>query len=255
MKRFLYFILCCLSTLMATAQRTPLEDQLNKSRVRLPNGWHLSPAGRSLKLGDLPLNLAVSPSKKWIAVTNNGQSVQSIQLIDTRTETVLDNVVIPKSWYGLKFSADEKFLYASGGNDNRILKYEIIQQKLQLKDSIILGAKWPAKISPAGIEIDDAARVMYVVTKEDNALYVISLVDKKIIYRQELGTEAYSCLLSPKKDELYISLWGGDKVLVFDTRQRKTIATIAVGDNPNELLLTKKGIIYLWLMQTIIVFL
>ena len=91
------------------------------------------------------------------------------------------------------------------------------------------------------LEIDDAASLMYVVTKEDNALYVISLVDKKIIYRQELGAEAYTCLLSPKKHELYISLWGGDKVLVFDTRQRKTITTIAVGDNPNELLLTQKG--------------
>lgn len=240
MKHLASFIFC-LSTLVATAQQVKLDDQLNQGRVRLPNGWHLSPAGRSLKLGDLPLNMAVSPSKKWIAVTNNGQSVQSIQLINAKTETVVDNVVIPKSWYGLKFSANEKYLYASGGNDNWILQYEIIQQKLQLKDSIVLGKKWPEKISPAGIEIDDAAQLMYVVTKEDNALYVINLIDKKIIYRQELGAEAYTCLLSPKKNELYISLWGGDKVLVFDTKERKTIAAIAVGDNPNELLLNKKG--------------
>jgi len=90
------------------------------------------------------LNLALSSSKKWIAVTNNGQSVQSLQLIDTRTEKVLDNAIIPKSWYGLKFSRDEKFLYASGGNDNWILKYAIISNKLKLVDSILLGKKWPA---------------------------------------------------------------------------------------------------------------
>ena len=65
--------------------------------VTLPNGWSLSPAGRSLPLGDLPLNIAVSRSKKLMAVTNNGQSVQSLQLIDAKTEKVLDNVVIPKS--------------------------------------------------------------------------------------------------------------------------------------------------------------
>ena len=62
-----------------------------------------------------------------MAVTNNGQSVQSIQLIDPVTEKILDNVVVPKSWYGLKFSADEKYLYASGGNDNWILKYAITE--------------------------------------------------------------------------------------------------------------------------------
>lgn len=100
-----------------------------------------------------------------MAVTNNGQGVQSIQLIDPLTEKILDNVIIPKSWYGLQFSADEKTLYASAGNDNWITEYAVDNKKLVLKDSIILGKKWPNKISPAGIAIDDAARLMYVVTK------------------------------------------------------------------------------------------
>jgi YVTN family beta-propeller protein len=176
-----------------------------------------------------------------MAVTNNGQSVQSIQLIDAKTEKVVSSVVIPKSWYGLKFSADEKFLYASGGNDNWILKYAVAGGKLKLQDSIVLGKAWPEKISPAGIEIDDAANILYVVTKENNSLYVIDLTTKKILHQQELGAEAYACLLSPDKKELFISLWGGDKVLVFDTKERRLGWQIAVGDNPNELLLNKKG--------------
>jgi len=113
----------------------------------LPNGWSISPAGRSFPLGDLPLNIAVSKSQRYMAVTNNGQSVQSIQLIQPSTEKILFTVTIPKSWYGLKFSADEKFLYASGGNDNWILQYAIIKDTLMLKDSIKLGNKWPNKIS------------------------------------------------------------------------------------------------------------
>ena len=117
-----------------------------QNSITLPNGWSLSPAGRSLPLGDLPLNIAVSSSKKLIAVTNNGQSKQSLQLIDTKTEKILDNIVIAKSWLGLKFSSDEKYLYAGGGNDNWILKYAIINNKLELKDSIILEKKWPNKI-------------------------------------------------------------------------------------------------------------
>src|ERR1700744_4951517 len=67
----------------------------------LPNGWTLTPTGKSLELGDLPLNIAVSSSKKLMAVTNNGQGTQSIQLIDAVDEKVLDKVEIPKSFYGL----------------------------------------------------------------------------------------------------------------------------------------------------------
>lgn len=210
-------------------------------KVKLSNGWFLSPAGRSLPLGDLPLNLVVSPSKKYLAVTNNGQSVQSLQLIDAKKETVLHSEVIAKSWYGLRFSADEKYLYASGGNDNWILQYAITDKKLVLKDSIKLGKKWPVQISPAGFDIDDARKLLYVVTREDNSLYIVDLTTKKTFQRIPLSAEAYTCLLSPDKKELYISLWGGDKLIVFNTSSNTITDSIAVGDNPNELCLTKKG--------------
>src|SRR5882757_8626775 len=73
-------------------------------QVLLPNGWKLSPAGRSLPLGpmsDLPLNLKISRSGRLMAVTNNGQSTQSVQLIDPRGEKILDQKEVKKSWYGL----------------------------------------------------------------------------------------------------------------------------------------------------------
>src|SRR5450755_2359245 len=75
------------------AQKTKLLPQ----KIQLPNGWGLSPAGTSLPLGDLPLNIAISPSKNFLAVTNNGQSTQSIQLIDVKNEKVVSDIVIPKS--------------------------------------------------------------------------------------------------------------------------------------------------------------
>jgi YVTN family beta-propeller protein len=235
LKKIFFVAGMCLPSLLFAQNKLVAADQL------LPNGWTISPAGRSLPLGDLPLNIAVSPSKKWIAITNNGQSVQSIQLINPVTEKVLDNVVVPKLWYGLKFSADEKYLYASGGNDNRILKYAIIKNKLVLTDSILLGKKWPEKISPAGIEIDEVSKTMFVVTKENNTLYVVNMIDKKIAFQLSLGEAAYACVLSKNRLELFISLWGGKKVLVYNIAARKIEASIPVGENPNELLLSKSG--------------
>ncbi len=238
MKKGLLVISSLAVTLSTAAQSL---QQLESKRVHLTNGWSLTPVGKSLPLGDLPLNIAVSASKRLIAVTNSGRSTHSLQLIDTKNDKILDNIIIPKAWYGLKFSADEKFLYASGGNDNWILKYAVQQNKLVLKDSIIVGGKWPKKISLAGIEIDNAKNKMYVVTKENDSLYVIDLQSKKISAAYKLDAEGYACLLSPDRKKLFISCWGCDKVLVFDTEAKKFTNQIPVGDNPNEICQTKNG--------------
>ncbi|OIO23876.1 MAG: hypothetical protein COZ80_03900 [Ignavibacteria bacterium CG_4_8_14_3_um_filter_37_9] len=215
--------------------------QSKVKRINLPNGWSVSPVGKSLPLGDLPLQIAVSPSQKYLAVTNNGQSEQSIQLVSTKPFRLLSEISIAKSWFGLVFSDDEKFLYASGGNDNWILKYAIKKNKLVVADTLILGKKWPEKISPAGLAVDDQKNILYVVTKENNSLYLIDTKSKSVIGTYPLGGEGYQCRLSPDKKELYISSWGGDKVLVFDTVKKSFISEIKVGDNPNDLCLTKDG--------------
>src|SRR5437773_712799 len=167
MKRLLLFLTVYFINEVSFSQTL---EEFESKRVKLSNGWSLTPAGRSLALGDLPLNIAVSSSKKYMAVTNSGQSVHSIQLIDVQREKILDDKTVPKAWYGLKFSADEKFLYASGGNDNWILKYAVADKKL-----------------------------------------------------------------------LYISCWGCDKVYIYNTETKKFSKKIPVGDNPNELCLTKNG--------------
>ncbi|MEY3873743.1 MAG: hypothetical protein RL363_464, partial [Bacteroidota bacterium] len=227
-----------LVTLTACLLNTTVNAQVKNTM--LPNGWTLSPIGKQLPLEDLPLNIVVSPNKKFAAITNNGQSTQGIHLVDIASETIVDYVTTEKSWYGLCFSADNKFLYASGGNDNWILKYEVTNKKMKLVDSILLGKKWPVRISPTGLCINDAKQIMYVVTKENNALYEIDLKTKQA-KKYSLESEAYTCVLSPDKKTLYISLWGSDKLLIWDTEKKMAIKKLAVGDNPNELLLTKKA--------------
>ena len=213
------------------------------SRILLPNGWSLTPAGTStLPLGDLPLNMQLSRSGQLLAVTNNGQSKQSIQLLDPRAGKLLDEATIRKSWYGLKFSADGRRLYASGGNDNTILAYRIANQKFAGTDTLRLGAAWPTeKIGPTGLEIDEARHLLYAVTKEDNSLYVVDLNTKATVAKLALGHEAYGCLLAPDKKTLYISLWGGDKIALYDTQTGKLTGEIATESHPNELIQTRSG--------------
>ncbi len=234
---FLFYLL--ILTVQIQAQ-TP--DELSSRRVSLPNGWQLTPVGKILPLGDLPLNIAVSPDKKMAAVTNNGQSTQTIQLINVKKGVVTDSVIIGKSWLGLAFSDDSKSLYASGGNDNFIIRYTVRKKELINADTIRLGKPWPEKISIAGIALDDQKKVIYVVTKENNSLYAIDLLTKSIISQHQLGGEGYTCILSPDKKILYASCWGCDKIVVFDTYRQQITGSVPVGDNPNDMCITSDGL-------------
>ena len=154
--------------------------EIESGRVSLPNGWKLSPVGKMMPVGDLPLNIAVAPSGKLLAVTNNGQSDQSIHLVDAEKLQLLDSVIIAKGWLGLTFSKDGKYLYASGGNDNWIMRYQITNNKIVPFDTLVIGKPWPVKISIAGIAVDDKQQFLYTVTKENNSLYVYDLKAKKV---------------------------------------------------------------------------
>src|ERR1700742_198776 len=136
MKKIFLSLFLCWAAIGAYSQ--DIKGDLLQKKVLLPNGWSLTPAGHSLPLGDLPLNIAVSSSRRLLAVTNNGQSTQTLQLIDAEKEQVLDSVIIPKSWLGLTFSADEQYLYSSGGNDNRILKYTLNYQPAAGQTAMVL---------------------------------------------------------------------------------------------------------------------
>ena len=216
-------------------------QEIEAKRVQLPNGWKLTPAGSMTRLGDLPLNLVLSPSNKLMAISNNGQSDQSIQLFDVRKGRMTDSVKIAKAWVGLAFSDDEQYLYASGGNDNWIVKYAVRLGKLQPADTLVLGKPWPELISVAGIALDDRRQTLYAVTKENHSLYLLDTVSGQVKGRFPLGAEGYTCLLSPDRGLLYITCWGCNKVEVFDCTAQKMAGSIAVGDNPNDLCISRDG--------------
>ena len=235
-------VFCSILLIMCTESiRAQTLSIIESKRVTLPNGWNLTPVGKMLPLGDLPLNIAVSPSNKLAAITNNGQSDQTIHLVDIEREVILDSITIGKSWLGLTFSGDGKYLYASGGNDNIIIRYAILNNHLSIKDTIRIGKPWPEKISVAGLALDDKNNRLYVVTKENNSLYVIDIQSKKVVSKHSLGGEAYTCILSPDRKILYISCWGCDKVVLFDTYLQKITGSIPVGDNPNDMCITRNG--------------
>jgi DNA-binding beta-propeller fold protein YncE len=210
--------------------------------VRLPNGWSLTPAGRSLPLGDFPLNAAVSPDGRWMAVTNNGVGAHTLDLVDLRSFRRTDSVDMGKGWYGLAFNRAGDKLYASGGHDNRILTYAVQEGRLTPSDIIPLGKPWPNAIGTAGLALEETRyRRLFVVTKEAKRLFVFDLADHRLLDTEDLGAEAYTCLVSRDGQTLYVSLWGGGQVLRYDIGTMRLSGAFRVGDHPGEMALSRSG--------------
>jgi YVTN family beta-propeller protein len=226
----------------AFIQNDKTYKSLTTKRVTLPNQWSLTPAGTSLPLGDLPLNAVVSPSKKLLAVTNNGVDKHFIQLFSTQGDIKeVSRIDIAKAWYGLAFSQDEKRLYASGGHDNTIVIFKTDNQKLMRDTVIKLGEPWNKnKIGPGGIALDDATNRLFTVAREDSMLYVCNTKTLQIEKKIPLSSEPFSIVISKTLNEIYVSMWGAKSIHVFDLKTMDKKSEIAVGDHPNEMILNKK---------------
>ena len=216
-----------------------LLNQLDAQRITLPNGWSLTPVGKSVPLGDFPMNMTVSHDQTRLAITNNGQNTQHIMLYDLLEQRLLDSVVINRAWLGLRFAPDDQSLYVSGGNDNMVKQYAIEDDHLRLRDSIVLGAPWPNPISVAGLDLSGQSHELYTVTKDDSALYVADTESRQVKGRYPLEHEAYTCLYDSTRQRLYISLWGGGQVAVFDTQQKTFLPPITVETHPNDMAMTQ----------------
>ena len=89
-------------------------------RVLLPNGWSLKPAGRQLKLGDLPVQITQHPTETVLAILHAGYGDHEVVLVDQKSGQILSRVNVPYSFSGLIFSEDGNQLYVGGGFDDLV---------------------------------------------------------------------------------------------------------------------------------------
>ena len=93
--------------------------------TRLPNGWHITPAGIPIALpGDLPLKMIWSRDNKYLLVNTGGFHDHEVNVINPVTRKIMQSVNLGKDWAGMCFDPEGDDLYISGGGtpDNQFLK-------------------------------------------------------------------------------------------------------------------------------------
>ena len=218
-----------------------LPGRLADGRVRLPNGWLLSPAGASVQVGELPLNMEVTPDERYCIVTNNGTKDQSVSVIDLKTWSAVQTIPVDKSWLGLRIIDKGARFLLSGGNDNNVAIYDFADGHAAKSGSLIVGKPWPEKIWLGGLEADESTEKVFVTAKENNSLYVLDLRTHAPVKRLPLPGKPYTCLCSRKGGLLYVSLWGDSSIAMVSLRKLELLFTVRVGAHPCDMVESPDG--------------
>ncbi len=222
----LVFIVCS----VAVAQLPGEKD----GRMLLPNGWWLSPAGTSIDLGDLPLNAALSPDQRYMAITHGGMSKPVLMLVDLNEHKVVQTLPVKDSWLGIVFHG--KTLYVSGGNQNCVYTFNLEGGKLRAARTIQFAQPRISGYPPKGAYawaagLDVNKNYLAVVFRGDSTLRYYNLKSRKIEKVRLDGMPYYCKYLSD--GTLLVSMWSSKRIEAF--RGKRLIYRIATGDHPTEI--------------------
>ena len=145
-----------------------------KNYTLLHNGWKLTPAGNRSAQGRC-LNISVTNNGRYAVTTNSGMGENSLSVIDLKNIKEVQRVILTNAWYGLVFNDNSSRLFVSGGNNNLIYIYNFNSGRLLLKDSIIIGEKFPKEnISITGIDFVKGKNLLLAALKSQNLfMYMI----------------------------------------------------------------------------------
>ena len=218
----------------------------------LPNGWRISPAGRHFAIGDLPMNMVLSPDGHALIVTDNGYQRPTLRVLDLDRQTV-STVTLDDAWLGLAWHPDGKRLFSSGAASNTVQeiswtngrlrageKYNVAKTVAPLRANSTRPSA-SAQTFVGGISVHPDGTRLYAVHVFGQFVSALDLNSHTVIATADLPAEPYTSLLSADGDTLFVSLWGGGRVLMFDAATLAPKGEVVVGDHPNAMALSSDG--------------
>ncbi|PYM62021.1 MAG: hypothetical protein DMD79_11525 [Candidatus Rokuibacteriota bacterium] len=215
-----------------------------------PNHWLLTPAGTQVEVGDRPLGLAMTPDGRHLLVSNNGQGVQSLAVVDLASRTVVQTLPYPAPealFLGVVVSPDGRRAYASSGGNNTIRVYDLDQGRLFERERIALGARG-ARVYPAGLALSADGGTLYAALNLAGAVAVVDLPARSVRASiplpwtgrpDDLGPLPYALALAGSR--LYVSEWNGGGVTVIDVHGLRVLGHVPTGAHASALTLSPDG--------------
>ncbi|HEU5217209.1 MAG TPA: bifunctional YncE family protein/alkaline phosphatase family protein [Gemmatimonadales bacterium] len=221
-------------------------DPFAGQRGRLPTGRRLDPAGSLHEIGQFPLTMVAAPGGRRVVLMLSGYRDQGVQVVDRSTGAVVQTLIQKAGFVGLAFSPDGRTLYASGGNQDLIYRYDWTDGTAKLRDSIVLAVKPDTSDGvryPAGIGLSPDGRTLYAAENLADSVAVIDVATGEVTQRLPAGRYPYGVAVATD-GTVYVSAWGASEVRSYrpeGTGWLRPARVIPVARHPSALLLNAGG--------------
>ncbi len=284
----LLFTIAVLGLLASSAcrQPNPRDHSLVKSHlpgrqadgsVLLPNQWSLRTVGRQVGLRDFPVNMAVHPGGRFVAVLHSGYSAHQVSVIDLKTGAPFSHADVDQAFYGIEFSKNGDRLFCSGAGEEVLHCFEFRNGHLSRRETIRLRDPHQRAV-PAGLAVDSMSRQIFAANVWGDRVTRVELLpqpavtdillrpdarplmkiedaapedgdiaaatkraDEALFDTRPEDTFPYACRLDEKRQRLYVSLWAQASVAVIDLQSNQVLTRWRTEEHPCEMALTRSG--------------
>jgi YVTN family beta-propeller protein len=206
----------------------------------LPNGWRIQPAGKHVRVGDLPLNLIQTPDSRYLIVTSNGLARPSFSVIDIANWSVKSTMALDNAWLGLVWHPDGTKLYSSGAGQNNVQEFNYADGAITRARTFALPAVTGQSFA-GGLAISPDGKTLFVTRVFAQTVSAIDLASGQVTKSVTLPAEPYGCVVSADGRMLYVSLWGGARVQVYMLPSMVLLQEFNSEEHPNALVLSQDG--------------
>ncbi len=210
-----------------------------KNYTLLPNGWRLTPVGKQVPIGELPLNMVVTKNQQYAITSNSGMGINSLSVVDLKTMKEVQRYVVSNTWVGLVFGPKDKRLYVSGGNNNVVYVFHFKKGHLTPADTLVIGKKFPkGHISLTGLALNNKKHQLLAVSQKSNMLYVVDLRSGKVVKKVEMPGKCYDIKTNHAQTNAFVSIWGKAMVAEVNLNTYTITHRYKTGDHPNDLVIS-----------------
>lgn len=195
----------------------------------------------------MPLAMVLSPEGDRVVVLLNGWREQGVQVVDRKTGHVLQTLEQAAAFIGLEFSPDGKTLYASGGNQDVVYRYDWQNHAATLRDSIVLAWKAANKAGtryPAGLHASRDGKLLFVAENITDNLAVVDVQTGEVVQRLPTGRYPYA-VAEDAEGHIIVSAWGANTIAVFSApangQEGRLITTITGIRHPSAMIVNRAG--------------
>jgi YVTN family beta-propeller protein len=185
----------------------------------------------TVKVGNSPRGIAVSPDGSVAYVTNFKDNTLSV--LSTATNTVTDTIAVGAGPLGIAFAPDGTKAYVVNGFDNSVSVVDTATKKMVT--SIPVGKE------PQAIALTSDGKQAYVTNYAGNSVTVLDLGTNKRLSTVLVGKGPNGLAISPDGTKVYVANYDGASVSILDRARNRVTNTVQVQLQPAKVAFSPDG--------------